>query len=95
MEIVGWVFDYDFTGTIEFMGEITNCSDYNWDFGVDVKTSGANIVGLRITIKQSDFEYAQRRSKIYADNLKNYSIIKSGIANNLSLSGYQDIPKIW
>jgi hypothetical protein len=45
-----WVFDYELSNKIEYVGKINNSST------VEAKVSENHITGFRITIRQSSFE---------------------------------------
>jgi hypothetical protein len=82
-----WVFDYNLSKKIEYLGKVNNSST------VETKVSGNHITGFRITIRQSSFENAERKSNNRANNLKNYLIVESGEPTNISIGSYHEIPK--
>lgn len=82
-ELSDWVYDYNLSNKIEYLGEVNSSST------VEAKVSEKHITGFRITIKQSSFEDAERKSDNKANNLKNYLIVPT----NINLIGYQNIPK--
>jgi hypothetical protein len=82
-----WVFDYNLSKKIEYLGKINNSST------IETKVSGNHITGFRITIRQSSFEDAERKSNNRANNLKNYLIVESGEPTNINITGYHEIPK--
>lgn len=82
-----WVFDYELSNKIEYLGKINSSSM------VEAKVSDNHITGFRITIRQCSFENAERKSNNKANNLKNYLIVESEVPTNINLIGYQNIPK--
>ncbi|SRR6266540_4393799 len=85
IDTADWVFDYNLSNKIEYLGKFTNTPAF------EIKSSDNYITGFRITIRQSSLEDAEIKSNNKANNLKNYLIVESGMPTDINLIGYEQI----
>lgn len=82
-----WVFNFNLSIPIEYLGKITNTSN------IEINTNNNHIAGFSITIKDLSYSEAEEKSKKKATNLANVMTIKSTMPVKTYLASYHSISK--
>lgn len=82
-----WVFTYNISKPIKYFGNIKDAPN------IKINTDNKEITGFTITIKNSSYDDAEKKSKKKADNLANIITIKSGMPVEANLGSYHSFPK--